>query len=60
MNQINRVNEVNIDTCDYIFSPTENKNEYIPDVGLEESIDIKVNAPKTSGNYIEVRRVIND
>ena len=31
MNQINRVNEVNIDTCDYIFSPTENKNEYIPD-----------------------------
>lgn len=60
MDEINKINEINIDDEDYIFSTTQNRNVYREDEGIDEVVDIKLNAPKTSGNYIEVSRCLND
>lgn len=59
LNEIERINEVNVDE-DILISPTANKNIYREDVSVDESVDILKNAPKTSGNYIEIKRFVND
>ena len=59
LDEVNRINEVNVDE-DILISPTINKNIYREDVGVDESVDILKNAPKTSGNYIEIKRFVND
>lgn len=60
MNEIDKITEVNIDELEFIISPTSNRNIYRSDEGLVESVDIGKNAPKVNGNYIEVRRFLND
>ena len=59
LDEVNRINEVNVDE-DILISPTINKNIYREDVGVDENFDILKNAPKTSGNYIEIKRFVND
>lgn len=59
LNELERINEVNVDD-DILISPTSNKNVYREDVGIDENIDVLKNAPKTSGNYIEIKRFVND
>lgn len=59
LNEIERINEVNVDE-DILISPTANKNVCREDVSIDESVDILKNAPKTSGNYIEIKRFVND
>lgn len=59
LDELNRINEVDA-VDDILISPTSNKNVYREDVGIDESIDILKNAPKKSGNYIEIKRFVND
>ena len=59
LNEIERINEVNADD-DILISPTSNKNVYREDIGIDENIDVLKNAPKKSGNYIEIKRFVND
>ena len=59
LDELNRINEVNADD-DILISPTSNNNIYREDVGIDENFDILKNAPKTSGNYIEIKRFVND
>ena len=59
LDEVNRINEVNVDE-DILISPTENKNIYREDEGIDTEVDILKNAPKTSGNYIEIKRFVND
>lgn len=59
LNELERINEVNV-SDDILISPTSNKNVYREDVGIDENIDVLKNAPKTSGNYIEIKRFVND
>ena len=60
MNEIDRINEVNIDSLDFSISPTINSNIYREDVSVDEKYDVLKNAPKTNGNYIEIKRFVND
>lgn len=59
LDEINRINEINA-SDDILISPTENKNVYREDIGINEDVDILKNAPKKSGNYIEIKRFVND
>ena len=59
LDELNRINEVNADD-DILISPTSNNNIYREDVGIDEDVDILKNAPKKSGNYIEIKRFLND
>ena len=59
LDEVNRINDVNA-SDDILISPTSNKNIYREDVGIDESVDILKNAPKKSGNYIEIKRFLND
>lgn len=59
LDEINRINEINVED-DILISPTENKNVYREDNGIDEDVDILKNAPKKSGNYIEIKRFVND
>ena len=59
LDELNRINEVSADD-DILISPTSNKNVYREDVGIDESVDVLKNAPKKSGNYIEIKRFVND
>ena len=60
MDEINKINEVDIDTSDILISPSENHNVYRDDEPIDEYVDISKNAPLTNGNYIEVKRFVND
>ena len=60
MNEIDKINELNIDTTDIMISPSLNTNVYREDVVVNDNFDIKINAPKTNGNYIETKRFLND
>lgn len=60
MNEIDKINEVDISLDDFIISPTLNHNVYRNDECIVESVDISRNAPNANGNYIEVRRFNND
>ena len=55
MNEIERINELDVDG-DILISPTDNKNVYREDIGIQENVDVLRNAPKKSGNYIEIKR----
>ena len=54
-----RINEVDVEG-DILISPSNNKNEYREDVGINSNEDILSNAPKKNGNYIEIKRFVND
>ena len=60
MNQIDLINKVNIDEEGILISPSNNKNIYREDVFVNEDIDILKNAPKSNGNYIEIKRFLNE
>ena len=60
MNQIDLINKVNIDEEEILISPSNNKNIYREDVFVNEDIDILKNAPKSNGNYIEIKRFLNE
>lgn len=62
INEIDRINELDIDNEDILISPTDNVNVYYNDelksmLPIEEVLK---NAPSKVENYIEVVRVIND
>lgn len=59
LDELNRINEVNA-SDEILISPTINKNVYREDVGVDENVDVLKNAPKRSGNYIEIKRFVND
>ena len=60
MNQIDLINKVNIDEEGILISPSNNKNIYREDVFVNEDVDILKNAPKSNGNYIEIKRFLNE
>lgn len=60
MNQIDLINKVNIYEEEILISPSENKNIYREDVFVNEDVDILKNAPKSNGNYIEIKRFLNE
>lgn len=59
LNEVERINEVDVDG-DILISPTDNQNNYRDDIGIDEDVDVLKNAPKKSGNYIEIKRFVND
>lgn len=59
LNEMEKINEVDVDG-DILISPSNNKNEYREDVGINSDVDILSNAPKKNGNYIEIKRFVND
>lgn len=59
LDEINKINELDVDG-DILISPTDNKNVYREDIGINEDVDVLRNAPKKSGNYIEIKRFVND
>ena len=59
LDEMNRINELDVDG-DILISPTDNKNVYREDIGINEDVDVLRNAPKKSGNYIEIKRFVND
>lgn len=59
LNEMERINEVDVDE-DIMISPTTNKNVYRDDIGIDEETNILSNAPKKNGNYIEIKRFVND
>lgn len=62
LDEIEKINKLDIETDDILISPTENTNVYRNDE-VEDMLTINdalKNAPKTKGNFIEVVRVIND
>lgn len=60
MNQIDLINKVNIDEEEILISPSNNKNIYREDAFVNEDIDILKNAPKSNGNYIEIKRFLSE
>lgn len=59
LNEMEKINEVDVDG-DILISPSNNMNEYREDVGVNDDADILLNAPKKNGNYIEIKRFVND
>lgn len=59
LDEMKRINEVNLESEEICISPSENKNVYREDIGVDEEGSIS-NAPKTNGNYIEIKRFVND
>ena len=62
LDEIEKINNLDIKTEDILISPTENTNVYRDDE-VKDMLTINdalKNAPKTKGNFIEVVRVIND
>ena len=45
---------------DICISPTENTNVYRCDEYVNKEFDVTKNAPKSNGNYIEIKRFVND
>lgn len=60
LKEMQRINEVDIEDNDILISPTLNKNVYREDIPVNDKVDVLKNAPKTNGNYIEIKRVVND
>ena len=60
LNEMKKINEIDIESDEILISPTDNKNVYRDDIPVNEDINILSNAPKTNGNYIEIKRVVND
>jgi aspartyl-tRNA(Asn)/glutamyl-tRNA(Gln) amidotransferase subunit C len=60
--EIEKVNNLNIDTEDFLITPTDNTNTYSDDI-VGEMLDVNdalKNAPSKRGNFVEVVRVVND
>ena len=60
LNEMKIINEINIEDDEILISPSKNVNVYREDIPNNEEEDVLKNAPKRNGNYIEVKRVIND
>ena len=60
MNEINKINEVEIIGDDIMISPSSNINKYREDVPKKAKDDVLSNAPKTNGNYIQIKRFVNE
>ncbi|MFA5407655.1 MAG: Asp-tRNA(Asn)/Glu-tRNA(Gln) amidotransferase subunit GatC [Bacilli bacterium] len=62
LDEIEKINHLDIQTEDILISPTDNKNIYRDDEVLDmlTTDDAIKNAPQTKGNFIEVVRVVND
>ncbi|MDD2202965.1 MAG: Asp-tRNA(Asn)/Glu-tRNA(Gln) amidotransferase subunit GatC [Bacilli bacterium] len=62
LDEIDKINELDIKTEEILISPTNNVNVYRDDKILDmlPINDVIKNAPKNLGNYIEVVRVVND
>lgn len=60
MNEINKINEVEIIDDDIMISPSSNINKYRKDVPKKAKDDVLSNAPKTNGNYIQIKRFVNE
>ena len=60
MNEINKINEVEIIDDDIMISPSNNINKYREDVPKKAKDDVLSNAPKTNGNYIQIKRFVNE
>ncbi|MDD2496069.1 MAG: Asp-tRNA(Asn)/Glu-tRNA(Gln) amidotransferase subunit GatC [Tissierellia bacterium] len=62
LDEIEKINKLDIETDEILISPTDNVNVYRDDKVLDMlSIDEVIkNTPKNKGNYIEVVRVVND
>ena len=54
MNEINKINEVEIIDDDIMIS------KYREDVPKKAKDDVLSNAPKTNGNYIQIKRFVNE
>lgn len=59
LDEVNRINEINVDG-DILISPSENENIYREDIGITDEVNVLKNAPKSSGNYIEIKRFVNE
>ncbi|HHT38421.1 MAG TPA: Asp-tRNA(Asn)/Glu-tRNA(Gln) amidotransferase subunit GatC [Mollicutes bacterium] len=62
LDEIEKINQVDLKTDEILISPTDNKNVYRDDEVLDMITieDALKNAPKTKGNFVEVVRVVND
>ena len=60
MNEINKINEVEIIDDDIMNSPSSNIKKYREDVPKNAKDDVLSNAPKTNGNYIQIKRFVNE
>ena len=60
MNEINKINEVEIIDDDIMISPSSNINKYREDVPKKAKDDVLSNATKTNGNYIQIKRFVNE
>lgn len=60
MNEINKINEVEIIDDDIMISPSSNINKYREDVPKKAKDDVLSNAPNTNGNYIQIKRFVNE
>ena len=60
LDEIERINKIKVKTDEILISPTDNKNVYREDIGIDEDVDIFKNAPRKSGNYIEIARFVNE
>lgn len=60
MNEINKINELEIIDDDIMISPSSNINKYREDVPKKAKDDVLSNAPKTNGNYIQIKRFVNE
>lgn len=60
MNEINKINEVEIIDDDIMISPSSNTNRYREDVAKKSKDEVLSNAPKINGNYIQIKRFVNE
>ncbi len=60
LNEMKRINEVNLKSDEILISPSNNNNVYRDDIPVDSNDNILSSAPKTNGNYIEIKRFVND
>lgn len=60
MNMVEEINDVKVDSEEILITTSSNQNVYREDEEIDEEVDILKNAPKTNGNYIEIKRFVND
>ena len=58
--EMDKLTLVEIGSDDICISPTENTNVYRCDEYVNKEFDVTKNAPKSNGNYIEIKRFVND
>ncbi len=62
LDEIEKVNNLNIEGEDFLITPTDNINTYSDDV-VGDMLDVNEalkNVPSRRGNFVEVVRVVND